>query len=74
MKIIKKGEESGNRAASTKYSKVKLFLSYGAPQDCEMLGIPQLDNWLTDGGKVVSPTHQPQFTTQIHYFSISGRG
>jgi hypothetical protein len=32
-----------------------------------------LDNRLTDGGKVVSPTHRPHFTPQKHYyFSISG--
>jgi hypothetical protein len=34
-----------------------------------MLRIPHcLDNRLTDGGKVVSPTHQPQFTPQKHYY------
>jgi hypothetical protein len=26
-----------------------------------------LDNRLKDGGKVVSPTHQPHFTPQKHY-------
>jgi hypothetical protein len=32
-----------------------------------------LDNRLTDGGKVVSPTHPPHFTPQKHYyFSVSG--
>jgi hypothetical protein len=40
-----------------------------------MLKIPHcLDNRLTDGGKVVSPTHQPHFTPQKHdYFYVSGR-
>jgi hypothetical protein len=39
----------------------------------EMLRIPHcLDSQLTDGGKVVSPTHQPHFTPQKHYFSASG--
>jgi hypothetical protein len=34
-----------------------------------MLRIPHcLDNGLTDGGKVVSPTHQPHFTPQKHYY------
>jgi hypothetical protein len=34
-----------------------------------MLRIPHcLDNRLTDGGKVVSPTHQPHFTPQKHYY------
>jgi hypothetical protein len=27
---------------------------------------------LIDGGKVVSPTHRPHFTTQKHYFSAAG--
>jgi hypothetical protein len=39
----------------------------------EMLRIPHcLDNRLTDGSKVVSPTHWPHFTPQKHYFSASG--
>jgi hypothetical protein len=29
-----------------------------------------LDNRLTDSGKVVSPTHRPQFTSQKHYFLL----
>jgi hypothetical protein len=34
-----------------------------------MLRIPHcLDNRLTDGGKVVSPTHPPHFTLQKHYY------
>jgi hypothetical protein len=40
---------------------------------CDMLRIPHcLDNRLTDGGKVVSPTHWPHSTPQKHYFSASG--
>jgi hypothetical protein len=32
-----------------------------------------LDNQLTDGGKVVSPTHRPHFAPQKHhYFYVSG--
>jgi hypothetical protein len=31
-----------------------------------------LDSRLTDGGKVVSPTHRPHSTPQKHYFSASG--
>jgi hypothetical protein len=39
----------------------------------EMLKIPHcLGKRLTDGGKVVSPTHQPRSTLQKHYFSASG--
>jgi hypothetical protein len=35
-----------------------------------MLRIPHcLDNRLTDGGKVVSPTHRPRSTPHKHYFS-----
>jgi hypothetical protein len=30
------------------------------------------NNRLTDGGKVVSPTHRPPFTSQKHYLYISG--
>jgi hypothetical protein len=30
-----------------------------------------LDNRLIDGGKVVSPTHQPHFTLQKHFFNVS---
>jgi hypothetical protein len=30
------------------------------------------DNQLTDGGKVVSPTQRPHFTSHKHYFSVSG--
>jgi hypothetical protein len=42
-------------------------------QGCEMLRIPHcLDNRLTDGSKVVSPTHPPRSTPQEHYFSVSG--
>jgi hypothetical protein len=37
-----------------------------------MLMIPHcLENWLTDGGKFVSPVHQPISTPQKH-FSASG--
>jgi hypothetical protein len=31
-----------------------------------------LDSRLTDGGKVVSPTHRPRSTPQKHYFSAFG--
>jgi hypothetical protein len=38
-----------------------------------MLRIPHcLDNRLTDGGKVVSPTHWPRSTRHKYYFSASG--
>jgi hypothetical protein len=46
----------------------------GGLEGCDMLWIPHcLDNRLIDGGKVVSPTHQPHFTSQKHYFfNVSG--
>jgi hypothetical protein len=31
-----------------------------------------VDNWLTDGGEVVSLTHRPRYTPQKHHFSVSG--
>jgi hypothetical protein len=38
-----------------------------------MLRIPHCpENRLTDGGKVVNPTHRPRSTLQRHYFSASG--
>jgi hypothetical protein len=38
-----------------------------------MVRIPQyLDNRLTDGGKVVSPTHRPLSTPEKRYLSASG--
>jgi hypothetical protein len=41
----------------------------GGLQSCEMLRISHcLDNWLTDGGKTVSPTHRPRSTPQNNYF------
>jgi hypothetical protein len=55
-------------------SKVIPLTGLGGLQVCEMLRIPHcLDNWLTDGGKVVSPTQPPHFTPQKHYyFNASG--
>jgi hypothetical protein len=45
----------------------------GGLYSCDMLRIPHcLDNWLTDGGKVVGPTHRPRSTPQKQYFSASG--
>jgi hypothetical protein len=45
----------------------------GGPQGCEMLRIQhRLDNRLTGGFKVVSPTHRPRTAPQKHCFSLSG--
>jgi hypothetical protein len=41
----------------------------------EMLRMPQcVDSRLIDGSKVVSPTHQPHFTPQEHYFVFNVSG
>jgi hypothetical protein len=45
----------------------------GDPWGCEMLRIPKcLENRLTDGGGVVSPTHWPHSSPQKYNFSASG--
>jgi hypothetical protein len=68
--VLLKAEGSSHKNMKSKAMHVA---SHGGPWDCEMLRIPHcLDNWLTDGGKVVSPTRRPHFTHQKHYFSASG--
>jgi hypothetical protein len=43
----------------------------GGRQGCELLGIPHCpDKWLTDDGKIASPTHRPLSTPQERYFSF----
>jgi hypothetical protein len=55
-----------------KFKKAILIISCGGLYGYKMLMIPHfIDNRLTDGGKVVSPTHQPHFTPQKYYFSTS---
>jgi hypothetical protein len=55
-----------------KLSKAIPVTGRGGLQGCEMSRIPHcLDNQLTDGSKVVSPTHRPRFIPQKHYFSAS---
>jgi hypothetical protein len=39
----------------------------------DSLDMPGLDNWLTDGGKVVSTTHGLRFTRQKHYYNSFNR-
>jgi hypothetical protein len=42
---------------------------FGGLWGCEMFRVLHcLDNRLTDGGKVVSPTNQPHFNPQKHYY------
>jgi hypothetical protein len=62
-----------NRQAKKK-SKTIPVTGRGGLYGCEMLRIPHcLDNRLTDGGKVASPTHRPRSTPQKHYyFYVSG--
>jgi hypothetical protein len=47
---------------------------HGDLLDCETSRMSHfVENWLIDGGKVVSPTHQPHFTPQkYYYFYVSG--
>jgi hypothetical protein len=46
-------------------SKVILVTGRGGLQGCEMLRIPRcLDNWLTDGGEVVSLMRRPRSTSR----------
>jgi hypothetical protein len=57
---------------TVKYSKTITVTGLGGLWGCEMLRIPHcLDNRLTDGDKVVSPTQPPRSTLQKHYF-VSG--
>jgi hypothetical protein len=68
------------------YNKALLMISYegkrkskaipvtarGGPQGCETSRLPRfLDNRQTDGGEVVSLTHQQRFTPQKHYLYAS---
>jgi hypothetical protein len=56
---------------SIKMQKTIPITGLGGLLGCEMLWIPHcLGNRLIDGGKVVSPTHQPHFTPQKHYFFL----
>jgi hypothetical protein len=47
-------------------SKKKIKLSPNTPW--RLIGLWDVKDRLIDGGKVVSPTHQPHFTPQKHYF------
>jgi hypothetical protein len=57
-----------------KVSKAVPVTGLGGLYGCDMLRIPHcLDNRLTDGDKVVGPTHPPHFTPQKHfYFYVCG--
>jgi hypothetical protein len=47
----------------------------GGPQGCETSRLPHyLDNRLTDGGKVASPTRRPPFTLKNIPVHISVKG
>jgi hypothetical protein len=57
---------------AVKKSEAILVTGRGGLQGCDMIKIPHcLDNGLTDGSNVVSPTHRPHSTPQKH-FSASG--
>jgi hypothetical protein len=56
-----------------KYLKAIPVTGRGGLQGCKISRISHwLDNRLTDGGKVVSPTHRQRSTPRIHYFSAFG--
>jgi hypothetical protein len=64
---------NSQEAHSVSISKAIPVTDRGGLKGCEMLRVPHcLDNRLTDAGKVVSPTHRPQFTPEKHYLSVSG--
>jgi hypothetical protein len=49
--------------------KISLLQAMEAHRVCEKLRLPHyLDKRLIDGGKVISPTHRPQFTPRFLYF------
>jgi hypothetical protein len=53
-------------AVKVKVSKDIRVTGHGGPQGCERLRLPHyLYKRLIDGGKVVSPTHQPHFTPRF---------
>jgi hypothetical protein len=63
--VLRTDITSANVAILIYKSKVIPVTGLGGLWGCEMLRIPHcLDNRLTDGGKVVSPTQQPHFTPQ----------
>jgi hypothetical protein len=75
--VLLQAEALHNRTDTSNCKKAKNAIPVtgrGGLQGCEMLRVPHcLDNRLTDGGKVVSPTHPTHFTPQKHYyFYVSG--
>jgi hypothetical protein len=61
------------RSLSVSTEPSRLSTGHGGPYGCEILRIQHcLDSRLTDGGKVVSPTHRPCSTPQKHCSSASG--
>jgi hypothetical protein len=67
---------NGHFLISTVADRLSMFaicgrLPWKAPTDAKDPTL--LDSWLTDGGKVVSPTHRPHFSPQKHFFlNVSG--
>jgi hypothetical protein len=59
----------GENRVKSKKSKAIPVTGLGCLLVCGMLRIPHcLDNRITGGGKVVSPTLLPHFTSQKHYY------
>jgi hypothetical protein len=65
---------TSQEAHSVSQNKAVPVTGLGSLYGCDMLRIPHcIDNRLTDGDKIVIPTHRPHFTPQKHYyFSVSG--
>jgi hypothetical protein len=69
VRTIRDRQQNESATTKKKVSKDILVTGRGGLYCYEMLRISHcLDNRFIDGGKVVSPTHQPHFTPQKHYF------
>jgi hypothetical protein len=69
----------GKLSSSAQLDRVSQFISYPRNMPWSPIGLwdvkdpSLLDNRLTDGGKIVRPTHPPHFAPQKHYyFYVSG--
>jgi hypothetical protein len=64
--VVNSGKEFDDKAKAISVQAVEAYR-------VEMSRIPHcIDNRLTDGGKVVGPTHRQHFISQQHSFSASG--
>jgi hypothetical protein len=54
--------------------KAVLLQAWSGPEGCRKLRFPDFTTTAQDGGKVVSLTHWPLYTQEIHLVLISVRG